>query len=159
MPTKRNVQKAIASVFDPAGYLQPVVIMLKLLFQEICAAKVKWDTRLNVTLEEKWLKAVKCLKGYADMVIDRCYYFYDIDDPVKSVYLHGFSDASQVAFGACVYLKAVTNSGKVSVSLVTGKSRVAPIRKKITIPRLELLGKIYFGETNEGCSSDVIRRN
>ena len=36
--TKRNVLKSIASIFDPVGYLQNIVVSLKILFQEICVS-------------------------------------------------------------------------------------------------------------------------
>ena len=36
IPTKRNILSVIASVYDPMGYLQPIVIELKILFQKIC---------------------------------------------------------------------------------------------------------------------------
>ena len=58
-------------------------------------------------------------------------------NPIKRRFLHGFTDASEKAYGACVYLKTVTRSGNINVSLVTAKSRVAPVKKKCTIPRLE----------------------
>ena len=41
VPTKRNILSIIASVYDPVGYLQPLVIMLKILFQEICKLNIK----------------------------------------------------------------------------------------------------------------------
>ena len=110
------------------GYLQPVVIKLKLLFQEICSANIDWDGHIG-DLESKWISIVNSLKMFAVMKIPRCYYVRNVHDPVDNVYLHGFSDASTVAYGACVYLKAVTRSGKISVSLVTAKSRVVPIKK------------------------------
>ena len=118
--------------------------MLKLLFQEVGLTKTKSDEFLGKRLKGKWLKVVLCLKSYVDFVVKRCYHPYDISDPVVNIYLHGFSDASQVAFGACIYLKSVTNSGKVNVALITGKSRVVPLNKKYTIPRLELLGNVVL---------------
>ncbi len=48
-----------------------------------------------------------------------------------------FSDASVLGYGQCSYLRLVSNSGQVHVSLLAGKSRVSPI-KPVTIPRLEL---------------------
>lgn len=54
-----------------------------------------------------------------------------------SAEIHGFADASTVAYGAVVYLKLTQLDGSVRITLVSAKSRVAPL-KPITIPRLEL---------------------
>ncbi|GFU19905.1 uncharacterized protein NPIL_380741 [Nephila pilipes] len=51
-----------------------------------------------------------------------------------------FSDVSQKSYGAAVYIK-VKNHERISVNLMTSKSRVAPL-KKISLPRLELLGAL-----------------
>jgi hypothetical protein len=53
--------------------------------------------------------------------------------------LHGFSDASEDAYSAVVYILSQDECGKVVVSLVIAKSRVSPI-KRFSIPRLELCG-------------------
>ncbi|XP_026330484.1 uncharacterized protein LOC113237982 [Hyposmocoma kahamanoa] len=58
------------------------------------------------------------------------------DEPV-SIELHSFSDASQNAYGACVYLRSEDSEGNVTINLLCSKSKVAPI-KATTIPRLEL---------------------
>ena len=47
------------------------------------------------------------------------------------------SDASQVGYGRCSYLRVVDKNGRIHCSLVMGKARVAPL-KTVTIPRLEL---------------------
>lgn len=51
--------------------------------------------------------------------------------------LHGLCDASEKAYGACVYLRHIVSSKQISFKLVCAKSRVAPL-KKVTLPRLEL---------------------
>ncbi|KAK3756708.1 hypothetical protein RRG08_035464 [Elysia crispata] len=51
-----------------------------------------------------------------------------------------FADASEKAYGCCVYLRTTVN-GQVFVNLVTSKTRVAPL-KKTTLPRLELLAAL-----------------
>ena len=57
--------------------------------------------------------------------------------------LHGFSshsfDASEEAYAGVVYLRMVDTLSHVHISLVTSKTKVAPI-KRLTIPRLELCG-------------------
>ena len=68
--------------------------------------------------------------------------FCDLDQ-LEKLELHGFSDASLQNYGACIYLRSIFRSGTISVSLVTSKSRLAPI-KGSTIPRLELLGNLLL---------------
>ena len=51
-PTKRNILKVIASVYDPIGILQPIIIKLKLLFQEICLLNIDWDDDISPLLNE-----------------------------------------------------------------------------------------------------------
>ena len=64
------------------------------------------------------------------------------DEIVKGeLHAHAFSDASVETYGASVYFKSVYKSGYISVSLVSCKSRVAPM-KSVSIPRLELLGNL-----------------
>ena len=53
------------------------------------------------------------------------------------IQLHGFSDTSEKAYGAIIYLRVETPSGDVIVSLLSSKTKVAPL-KTVTIPRLEL---------------------
>ena len=53
--------------------------------------------------------------------------------------LHGFSDASELAYAAVVYLRMTDSTGNVQVMLVTSKTKFVPI-KRLTIPCLELCG-------------------
>ncbi|GBN81664.1 hypothetical protein AVEN_90378-1, partial [Araneus ventricosus] len=56
---------------------------------------------------------------------------------ILRIEIHGFSDASERAYAAVLYLKCFTESGQFKTSLLCSKSRVAPL-KTLTIPRLEL---------------------
>ncbi|XP_029164171.1 uncharacterized protein LOC114935491 [Nylanderia fulva] len=66
----------------------------------------------------------------------------------KSIELHGFADASQVAYAAVVFLRVTTLSGHTTVSLLAGRSKVAPI-KPLTIPRLELSAAVLLARLIE----------
>ncbi len=42
-PTKRNIVSIVGRFYDPLGFLSPVVIRFKVLFQELCTSKLDWD--------------------------------------------------------------------------------------------------------------------
>ena len=54
-----------------------------------------------------------------------------------STSIHTFADASDVGYGVASYLRQVNEKGEIHVSLLMGKSRVAPTHKT-TIARVEL---------------------
>ncbi|GFX29451.1 integrase catalytic domain-containing protein [Trichonephila clavipes] len=76
-----------------------------------------------------------------DININRCIV---VEQP-EVIELHGFSDASQSAYGAVVYCKSVTSDRRVLVHLIASKSRVAPT-KQTTIPRLELCAAVLLAQ-------------
>ena len=125
--------------YDRIGYLQPLVIMLKFIFQGIFKLNTKWHNNIGV-LVNKWNEIAKSLASSEIIYFKRCYYLHDIRDPVEKYYLHGFSDASNSAYAAVVYIKPVTKYGNISVTFVTSKSTIVPLNKSVTIPQLELLG-------------------
>ena len=141
--TKRNVLKTLASFYDPIGLIQPIILVLKLIFQRICESSVDWDDPVPTDLSSEWVAVIDRLNQLGYLSINRCYMTTMLTDPFVIYELHGFSDASLKAYGACVYLRGITRSGLVKTCLVSSKSRVAP-RKVLTIPRLELLGNLIL---------------
>ncbi|UYV77301.1 hypothetical protein LAZ67_15000420 [Cordylochernes scorpioides] len=61
----------------------------------------------------------------------------------RNIQLHGFCDASSVAYSAVCYLKSETIEGQVRISLIAAKTRVAPC-KPCTLPRLELCAALLL---------------
>ena len=78
--------------------------------------------------------------------MERCYFVYDMNDPIEFIYLHGFSDAFTLAYSACVYIKSVSKAGNIKVLFVTSKSRLVPFKKKFSTPRLVLLGNFILAK-------------
>ena len=46
-PTERNVVSTIGRFYDPLGFLAPLIINFKILFQKLCEGKVDWDQTLG----------------------------------------------------------------------------------------------------------------
>lgn len=130
--TKRTILSELLSIFDPLGLLSPIVIYNKILMQEIWRQKIDWDDEVSTDIKQKWMEFRNQLPIVERLRAPRwlgCRPFDRVD-------LIGFSDASESAFGACVYLK-VYDETEVKVNLVAAKTRVAPL-KRVTLPRLEL---------------------
>ena len=77
----------------------------------------------------------KDVSRLTDLKIPRCI-MPASNGPCK-ISLHVFGDASKVAYCAAVYL-AWHNENQSGAHLVTAKTRLPPIKKEMTIPRLEL---------------------
>ena len=131
----------IASVYDPVAYLQPIVIKLKILFQKICESKLEWDDDIGILVMKE---IVTSLTSSETVSFNHCFYPYGINEPIDKCYLHGFSDASISAFAAVAYFESVSRCGNVAIKFVTSKSRIVPLNKTYTIPRLELLGNVIL---------------
>ncbi|KAK9751438.1 Pao retrotransposon peptidase [Popillia japonica] len=153
--SKRTILSQIAQVFDPLGLLSPYIINAKILLQQLWLEKVTWDEGLPLHIHSYWTKFRSKLSSLNDLCINRhvcckdqkyielhgfsdasekaygaCIYLRTID----RTELHGFSDASEKAYGACIYLRTIDRTGKIFVSLLCSKTKVAPL-KKITLPR------------------------
>ena len=157
-PKKGNILKVIASAYDPIGFLQPILIKLKILFQNICKMNIDWDDSIG-ELKSSWDNIVLSLQNVENVIMNRCYFINEISDPVSTISLHGFSDASELAYGACIYIKSIRRSGNINVNLVTSKSRVIPMKKKYSIPRLELLGVFILSKLMETVLNSLKRGN
>ena len=69
---KRNSLSVIASVYDPVGSLQPIVIRLKILFQKISKSKNEWDDNIGA-LVNKWKDTVTSLTSSETASFDCCF--------------------------------------------------------------------------------------
>ena len=135
--TRRNVLRLLAGIFDPLGLISPILVELKILFQELCVAGLGWDDEFHGIYKQKWNSCLGQMGKVGEICINRCVKVSgrELDG---HWHLHGFSDASKAAYSAVVYLVYKTSVGT-EVSILASKSRVAPL-KKLSIPRLELMG-------------------
>ncbi|GFW54343.1 pro-Pol polyprotein [Trichonephila clavipes] len=135
---KRIVLQSAGKIYDPVGFLSPYTIRLKCLLQELWLRKLSWDDKLPPDIHAVWSQWWLELPFLSELKIPRK--ILDSSGDPSEVQIHTFSDASQKAYGAAAFLR-VKHKDRVSVDLVTSKSRVAPL-KRVSLPRLELMGAL-----------------
>ena len=139
--TKRLLVSDIAKVYDVLGWFSPSVIKMKILLQNVWERKIGWDDEVPSALLEIWLRWRKELGYLSEKLIPRCYFSRDFC--VISTELHGFCDASELAYAAVAYLRFTDSTGRIQLSLIASKTKVAPL-KRLSIPRLELCGALLL---------------
>nr|CAI5857751.1 unnamed protein product [Callosobruchus analis] len=102
--------------------------------------KIDWNDYIPDQLSLEFSKFVNDLKNLKAVSIPR---HVLLPSSNLIIELHGFADASQFAYGACVYLRCSNNQNEVKTSMLSAKSRVAPLKSQ-TIPRLELCGALLL---------------
>ncbi|XP_034936335.1 uncharacterized protein [Chelonus insularis] len=139
--TKRIILSETAQLYDPLGFLAPFIIRAKSLLQELWLSKVSWDDPIPTHLETKWKNIRQELTCVSEISIPR--WLNTLSS--SSVQLHGFSDASQLAMAAVIYIRSIGPDNKIHSTLVCSKTRVAPL-KKLSIPRLELSAALLLAK-------------
>ena len=66
-----------------------------------------------------------------------------------------FCDASQIARSVAAYLRFTKTDGTAHISLIMAKSRIAPIKKVLTIPRLELQAALLAARLAEYLTEEL----
>ena len=130
--TKRGILGKLAKIYDPLGLISPLTLTGKTFYREACDLKIAWDADLPKTLRQKWLQYERNLP--CQVSIPRS--LAKPEEPIESVELHAFGDASGIGVSAAIYA-VIQQPSRVDSGLVAAKSRLA--KKGLTIPRLELV--------------------
>ncbi|KAK9721858.1 Pao retrotransposon peptidase [Popillia japonica] len=119
----------ISQIFDPLGLVAPCTVIAKVMLQKLWMEKVAWDEVVPDSIAHTWEKLKKELVHLNSINIMRrvtCNDFTRIE-------LHGFADASESAYGACIYVRSIDCEGNVRVNLLCAKSKVAPVKSQTII--------------------------
>ena len=100
--TKRGILAVTNSLYDPLGFVSPVVLLARLIYSEICQDKLGWDEPIKEPLLKRWRAWIVGLVHLRHLKIPR-YYKPKCDNKIQ-MQLHLFSDASNVARGTVCYL-------------------------------------------------------
>ena len=139
--TKRICLGIVNSVFDPVGFISPLVINLKVMMKKNYSKEfeLQWDSDIPEELLKEWIKVLKMLVGTV-IEFDRSYKPYGaFGEPDFAA----FWDGSDMAFAAVIYAiwRAPEEEEAVDVRLVTSKSRVSPDWDMNTV-RMEMNGAV-----------------
>ncbi|XP_063826513.1 uncharacterized protein LOC135075998 [Ostrinia nubilalis] len=137
--TKRMMLSDISKLFDPLGWLSPITIKAKLLFQGAWSSGIGWDDVIADDIQIEWGKLRDDLKNIDKFEIPRW-----IGNTERPIQLHGFSDASEKALACSVYVKSIDDNGQVIIRLLAAKTKLAPIKKPVSLPRLELCASVLL---------------
>lgn len=144
--TRRGILSVVNSLYDPLGFLVPVILQAKRIIQELCRGSLGWDSDIPLAFAKRWKTWVGALGQLEDLNISRCYKPRDFGE-VYRAQLHHFCDASEVGYGTVSYLRLTNTRGLIHVAFVMSKGRVTPL-KPITIPRLELAAAVLAVRIN-----------
>ncbi|XP_055528072.1 uncharacterized protein LOC129720607 [Wyeomyia smithii] len=145
--TKRKILSIIASLFDPLGLLGATIVRAKIFMQGLWhrvnagGKRLEWDEILPATVGEEWRIFHSQLPTLNTLRVPRCV----VVACAVSTEIHCFSDASERAYGTCLYLRSTDKNGNYTVHLLTSKSRVAPLNVQ-SLPRLELRGALLAAQ-------------
>ncbi|XP_011688629.1 PREDICTED: uncharacterized protein LOC105450474 [Wasmannia auropunctata] len=113
--TKRMALSNVARLFNPLGWAAPVLVYAKSFRASL--------GQLNEVRLPRWVHF-----GAENARVE----------------LHGFSDASERAYAAVVYLRTVDNQERVATHLLA-RTKVAPVKTQ-SVPRLELCGAVLLAK-------------
>ncbi|KAL6466869.1 hypothetical protein MHYP_G00246730 [Metynnis hypsauchen] len=136
--TMRTIYRVLASQYDPFGFLVPYTPRAKIVVQMLRDKKRDWDDpSLPGDLLLLWQEWKSELSASKNITLPRCYTSPEMDSPNSNRKVHVFCDASECTYGSVVYLRSESPSGKVEISFLTARSRVAP-KKQQSILHLDL---------------------
>ncbi|XP_029734329.2 uncharacterized protein LOC115269635 [Aedes albopictus] len=139
-PTKRNILRCVMSLFDSQGILSHITIQGRMIIQDTWRNQTQWDDEVAEAIRLRWFRWIKLFEEVDQMRLHRSYFPGFTAAEVGPVELHVFTDASEEAFACAAYFRA-TIMGRVHVTLVMAKAKVAPL-KSLSVPRLELMGAL-----------------
>ncbi|GFS81136.1 uncharacterized protein TNCV_1223881 [Trichonephila clavipes] len=145
--TKCSFLSQSTRLFDPLGFQTPCTVSFKIFYQQLWLLKLDWDSPLPEALATKWKTLQKEFEQVCSIHIQRW-----IHTASQQITLHGFCDASELAYASVIYAVQPQTDGNTKVTLLVAKSKLAPL-KSVSIPRLELNGALLLARLYETCKN------
>ena len=146
--TKGVLASNSARIYDILRWYSPSIIKVKVLLQHLSLCKRGWDDLVPSSISKAWERSREEYPALHEHLVPRCY--FPSSRKIIFLQLHGFGDASEVAYGGVIYLRANDTNNAIHVLLVLAKTKVAPI-KNLSMPRLDLCGAIVTTKLISHC--------
>ena len=104
---------------------------MKVFLQRLWEEDKDWDHEMKSDQSKEWIKLCNNLDGLTEIAVPM--YVRN-----ENCWLLGFCDASKDANATTVYIRT-GNSGNISIHLLYSKTKLAPKKNAVSLPRLELL--------------------
>ena len=105
--TKRGLLSVAASLYDPIGWIIPVIVKFRLLIQTLWFNELGWDDKIDHTTKTAFEKCLNNLNLLNEIKIPR--WLHTTENTVLE--LIGFCDASKDAYAAVIYSRIFEASG------------------------------------------------
>ncbi|XP_069114175.1 uncharacterized protein [Argopecten irradians] len=151
--TRRGILSTVNSIFDPLGFVAPVVIEGKHFLRSLIHGTKDWDEPLPDDCREQWELWRKSLDHLREVRVPRTYASFSLRQSVDTT-VHVYSDASEKAIAAVSYLLTKDKNGNHNAGFIVGKAKVAPLHGH-TIPRLELCAAVLAVEIAKTVSDNL----
>ena len=141
--TKRGISSLITQWWDILGFAEPFKFAGKLILQRCWQTQgdgtiLKWDDIIPTDILNDWEQWKRDVEKVAEMEIPR-YIFEGLEQPPRTIFLHGFSDGGLSGYGVVIYIRFFNpKTGRFTCRIIYSASRVAPNNKPLSIPRKEL---------------------
>uniref|UniRef100_A0A8R1TJK1 Reverse transcriptase domain-containing protein n=1 Tax=Onchocerca volvulus TaxID=6282 RepID=A0A8R1TJK1_ONCVO len=165
LQTKRQILQFYAGIYDPLGIMSPIILLWKLLIQDMWKKGMPWDENLEPEEMRRCLELEKAFNQVDVMEISRW-------TPQEYSEIHVFVDASEKAMGLALYARRSSNT-PCKPQLTYEKTRLVPKRENtnqspllavtLGVKALEFIrqeievGKTYLW-TDSGCVLHWLRK-
>ncbi|KAK5976219.1 Pao retrotransposon peptidase [Trichostrongylus colubriformis] len=139
--TKRTITSAIASIYDPLGWILPLLHKAKVFLRKLWKEQYTWDQELPTDKVNEWVNITGAVEGF-EKQIPRY-----LAPKEAEIILVTFADASSSSMAACTYLCHGTMS-----SLVMAKAKLPSLQVESVEKRSDGLLAI---KTNTGIIDEV----
>ena len=143
--TKRIVLSQLLGTFDPSGFVSPFKIKGSILFRKTWQCTLDkngkfadWDAPISQNIAAQWLLYFKESTNVSNITFTRSLKVPGCRKP----YLVTFSDGSDDAYGAVVYIRWETDCGNI-IRLVEAKGKLCLLNMKGDTVKSEMCGAVF----------------